>query len=78
MLVAVRIYLPLSLGVPIFIDGLTRYFVSRARGTKAGEKPTDAGEAIMGIFFAALVVTNKAPAPRWNHPLALHTWKEFE
>ncbi|WP_297092626.1 OPT family oligopeptide transporter [Thermococcus sp.] len=71
MPVAVGIYLPLSLGVPIFIGGLLRYFVGKARGDGA-EKPTDpgvlgaagliAGEALMGIFFAALIVAGVAPS----------------
>ncbi|AEH25348.1 OPT family oligopeptide transporter [Pyrococcus yayanosii] len=70
MPVAVGIYLPLSLGVPIFIGGILRWLVDRARG--GGEKPTDAGvlgaagiiagEAIMGIIFAALIVGNMAPS----------------
>lgn len=72
MPVAVGIYLPLSLGVPIFIGGLLRWFVGKARGAKAEEKPTDAGvlgaagliagEALMGIVFAGLIVANKAPS----------------
>ena len=72
MPVAVGIYLPLSLGIPIFIGGITRYLVNKARGSKVEEKPTDAGvlgaagliagEAIMGILFAALIVANKAPS----------------
>ncbi len=72
MPVAVGIYLPLSLGVPIFIGGIFRWLVGRSRGTKVEEKPTDAGvlgaagliagEALMGIVFAGLIVANKAPS----------------
>ncbi|MDK2914371.1 MAG: hypothetical protein PWQ79_1286 [Thermococcaceae archaeon] len=71
MPVAVGIYLPLSLGVPIFVGGLIRHFVSKAKGN-GGEEMTDAGvlgaagliagEALMGIIFAALIVTNVAPS----------------
>ncbi|ANF22285.1 OPT family oligopeptide transporter [Thermococcus piezophilus] len=71
MPVAVGIYLPLSLGVPIFIGGITRHLVSKARGG-GEESPTDpgvlgaagliAGEAIMGIIFAALIVADVAPS----------------
>ncbi|WP_456450386.1 OPT family oligopeptide transporter [Palaeococcus sp. (in: euryarchaeotes)] len=72
MPVAVGIYLPLSLGVPIFVGGIFRWLVGRARGAKVEEKPTDAGvlgaagliagEALMGIVFAGLIVANKAPS----------------
>ena len=72
MPVAVGIYLPLSLGVPIFVGGIFRWLVGRARGSKVEEKPTDAGvlgaagliagEALMGIVFAGLIVANKAPS----------------
>ncbi|MDK2783204.1 MAG: hypothetical protein PWQ32_793, partial [Thermococcaceae archaeon] len=72
MPVAVGIYLPLSLGVPIFIGGILRWLVGKARGAKAEEKPTDAGvlgasgliagEALMGIVFAGLIVADKAPS----------------
>lgn len=71
MPVAVGIYLPLSLGVPIFIGGLIRHFASKAKGN-GGEDMTDAGvlgaagliagEALMGIIFAALIVANVAPS----------------
>ncbi|ASJ06332.1 OPT family oligopeptide transporter [Thermococcus pacificus] len=71
MPVAVGIYLPLSLGVPIFLGGLIRHFVTKARGDSA-ENPTDpgvlgaagliAGEALMGITFAALIVAGVAPS----------------
>jgi len=70
MPVAVGIYLPLSLGVPILIGGIIRHLTGRARGGGEGG-PTDmgvlgaagliAGEALMGITFAALIVADVAP-----------------
>ncbi|NJE03903.1 OPT family oligopeptide transporter [Thermococcus sp. MV11] len=78
MPVAVGIYLPLSLGVPIFIGGLIRYFVGKARDSNE-ESPTDpgvlgaagliAGEALMGIFFAALIVAGVAPSTGFSSNL---------
>ena len=71
MPVAVGIYLPLSLGVPIFLGGIVRYFVDKAKGAK-GEGLTDpgvlgaagliTGEALMGIVFAALIIGDVAPS----------------
>ncbi|AIU69478.1 peptide transporter [Thermococcus eurythermalis] len=71
MPVAVGIYLPLSLGVPIFLGGIVRYFVDKVRGAK-GESLTDpgvlgaagliTGEALMGIVFAALIIGDVAPS----------------
>jgi putative OPT family oligopeptide transporter len=61
MPVAVGIYLPVALGVPIFIGGLIRYFVSRARAAAKNEAQDTgvlfgsgliAGEALMGIGLA--------------------------
>lgn len=70
MPVAVGIYLPLSLGVPILIGGIVRYIVDKATGEE--ERPMDpgvlgaagliAGEALMGIIFAALIVGGIAPS----------------
>lgn len=72
MPVAVGIYLPLSLGVPIFLGGLVKYFVNRAKGKGSEVSPTDpgtlgaagliAGEALMGIIFAALIVMGTVPS----------------
>ena len=72
MAIAVGIYLPLSISIPIFIGGITRYLVNKAKGNNVKEISTDAGvlgaagliagEAIMMTFFAVLVVTNKAPS----------------
>ncbi|ASJ01109.1 OPT family oligopeptide transporter [Thermococcus gorgonarius] len=70
MPVAVGIYLPLELGVPILLGGIARYAVDRA--TKRKEGVTDAGtlgaagliagEALMGIIFAGLIVADVAPS----------------
>lgn len=64
MPVAVGIYLPLGLGVPIFIGGILRALVEKRYATKEG---TDAGtigaagiiagEALMGIILAGLIVS---------------------
>ena len=72
MAIAVGIYLPLCISIPIFIGGITRYLVNKAKGNNVKEISTDAGvlgaagliagEAIMMTFFAVLVVTNKAPS----------------
>ena len=63
MPVAVGIYLPVSLSVPIFLGGLLRFLVSRARGERSEARDAGvlfgsgliAGEALMGIGLAALV-----------------------
>ncbi|MDV3104238.1 OPT family oligopeptide transporter [Thermococcus waiotapuensis] len=78
MPVAVGIYLPFSLGVPIFFGGLVRHFVTRVRKDSA-ENPTDpgvlgaagliAGEALMGIVFAALIVAGTAPSVGFSSDL---------
>lgn len=60
MPVAVGIYLPLALSVPIFIGGLIRAFVERGRSRQPGAFDTGllfgsgliAGEALMGILIA--------------------------
>ena len=68
MPVAVGIYLPLSLDIPIFIGGLLRYFTSR--NAEEGSEARDqgvlfgsgliAGEALMGIGLAALIASGVA------------------
>jgi putative OPT family oligopeptide transporter len=63
MPVAVGIYLPLSLDIPILIGGLLRYFSTRRRGeTDEARDPgilfgsgLIAGEALMGILIAGFV-----------------------
>ncbi len=64
MPVAVGIYLPLSLGVTIFIGGIVRGLVERkvktTEGTDAGliaAAGLIAGEALVGIAFAGLIVS---------------------
>jgi len=69
MPVAVGIYLPLSLSVPILLGGALRLMVRRATSPQGKEATKEAnqrgilfssgliaGEAIMGIIIAALIV----------------------
>ncbi|MEM8963282.1 MAG: oligopeptide transporter, OPT family [Acidobacteriota bacterium] len=66
MPVAVGIYLPMSLAVPIFIGGLLRFLISRKREEVSEARDQGilfgsgliAGEALMGISLAALVALN--------------------
>ena len=67
--VAVGIYLPVDLAVPIFIGGLVSYIAKRARGGE-GARPGSlyaagliTGEALMGILIAVLIVLFEDPAP---------------
>lgn len=67
--VAVGIYLPVDLAVPIFIGGLVSYIAKRARGGE-GARPGSlyaagliTGEALMGILIAVLIVAFEDPAP---------------
>lgn len=63
MPVAVGIYLPLSLDIPILIGGLLRFFVSGRNGSSDEARDPGilfgsgliAGEALMGIFIALVV-----------------------
>ena len=62
MPVAVGIYLPLSLSVPIFCGGLLRYLLSRKSDDEKGPgvlfaSGLIAGEALMGIFLAVAITT---------------------
>ena len=68
MPLAVGIYLPVTLAVPIFIGGLIRYFVDKKRSSSISESEDQgvllssgfiAGEAIMGVFIAILLYINK-------------------
>jgi putative OPT family oligopeptide transporter len=80
MPIAVGIYLPLSLDIPILIGGLIRHFLASARAGGAADDAHDrgvlfgsgliAGEALMGILLAV---------PIWLMPDFLpegegHTW----
>lgn len=63
MPIAVGIYLPITLAVPILIGGLIRYFVERRRGVIDEGRDQGilagsgliAGEAVMGIVIALLI-----------------------
>jgi len=65
MPLAVGIYLPITLGVPIFLGGLVRCFVERGRKEKTESSDSDAGvlvssgfiagESMMGILIALLI-----------------------
>ena len=63
MPVAVGIYLPLSLDIPILIGGLIRYFMSTPNKNKSDDADDGvlfgsgliAGEALMGIFLAVII-----------------------
>jgi putative OPT family oligopeptide transporter len=61
MPVAIGLYLPFYLTVPILLGGIVKMLFSRKSKSKAGERGVlfasglIAGEAIMGIIFAALV-----------------------
>ncbi|AFH42898.1 oligopeptide transporter, OPT family [Fervidicoccus fontis] len=66
MPVAIGIYLPFSLSVPIFVGGLVNWLVGK-KIKRASDESTDAGtigaagliagESIIGIVFAALIVS---------------------
>jgi len=83
--VAVGIYLPIELAVPIFAGGCLNHFV-KSRSTKASSEGAAAdngvliasglitGEALMGILIAGLVVA-KAPLPDLSH--AIGPWLGF-
>lgn len=66
MPLAVGIYLPITLAVPILFGGLVRFFAERGRKVHPGETDSGvllgsgfiAGEAIMGILIALLVFLN--------------------
>lgn len=66
MPLAVGIYLPITLAVPILFGGLVRFFAERGRPSRPGETDSGvllgsgfiAGEAVMGIFIAMLVFLN--------------------
>ena len=83
--VAVGIYLPVELAVPIFLGGLLSYLAKRARGGEAARSGSllaaglITGEALLGILVAVVIVAtgNKAPlalpfsAGSWLGMLAL-------
>lgn len=57
--VAVGIYLPLELSVPIFLGGLLSHFVNRSLGIRAGHAETDPA-AQKGMLFSAGMITGEA------------------
>lgn len=81
MPLAVGIYLPITLAVPILFGGLVRFFAERGRKVRPGETDSGvllgsgfiAGEAIMGILIALLVFLNvdAKMSPGVNIKLAL-------
>lgn len=66
MPVAVGIYLPLTLSVPIFLGGLIRYVISHKRSSYKEENDNGvllssgliAGEAVVGVILAAFIYNN--------------------
>ena len=56
---AVGIYLPLELSVPIFIGGLIAYLVERRLGIR-GDSPQAERAKQNGILFAAGLITGEA------------------
>lgn len=69
--VAIGLYLPLELSVPIMIGGLVKYFVVKENSTDADNEAGSgilfcsgliAGEGIVGILLAILAVTGVADA----------------
>jgi uncharacterized oligopeptide transporter (OPT) family protein len=76
--VAVGIYLPLELSVPIFIGGLVHWFATRMCGANSISRNgllfasgLITGEALMGIVLAIPVVILKQfdiALPLWNMP----------
>jgi len=74
--VAVGIYLPIELAVPIFAGGCLNHFVKSRSAKPQGEalEPDNGvliasglitGEALMGILIAGLIAA-KAPLPNWS------------
>ena len=66
MPIAVGIYLPLTLSVPIFLGGLIRYFISHKQAFYKEENDNGvllssgliAGEAVVGVILAAFIYNN--------------------
>ena len=73
MPVAVGIYLPLALSIPILLGGLMRHFLSNARAQKGAAHDKGilfgsgliAGEALMGIGLA-IPISLKVAMPDWG------------
>lgn len=83
MPVAVGIYLPLSLDIPIFIGGLLRYVLKRKRAAEVDESRDNgilfgsgliAGEALMGIALAVIIASGfDLPLP-WLPSALTDSW----
>ena len=58
--VAVGIYLPIELSVPIFIGGLIAYFAARAKARADTSKQGDEPESQKGLLFASGLITGEA------------------
>jgi len=80
MPVAVGIYLPLSLDIPIFVGGLLRHFLKKRKQSEGSEARDNgvlfgsgliAGEALMGIGLAVVIASGFALPLPWL-PEALH------
>lgn len=83
MPVAVGIYLPLSLDIPIFIGGLLRYFLKKRRAAEADESRDNgvlfgsgliAGEALMGIGLAVVIASGFALPLPWLPAALTDSW----
>lgn len=67
--VAVGIYLPVELAVPIFIGGLLSYLAKRARGGDGARSGSlmaaglITGEALLGILIAVVIVATRDKTP---------------
>ena len=81
--VAVGIYLPVELAVPIFIGGLLSYLAKRARGREGARSGSllaaglITGEALLGILIAVVIVatSDKTPlAVPFELPFAAADW----
>lgn len=80
MPVAVGLYLPITLAVPILLGGILRYAVEKRKGAQTGESTSNtgvllgsgliAGEALMGVLLAGFVLVgwqyNASWLPEWS------------
>jgi len=83
MPVAVGIYLPLSLDIPIFIGGLLRYILKKSRAANQDESRDNgvlfgsgliAGEALMGIGLAVIIASGFALPLPWFPKALTDSW----
>ena len=80
--VAVGVYLPLGLSIPIFLGGMLAHWQQRRRGTTGDEAEGDGlllasglitGEALMGVIVAILAVSAPGKVP-YLSDFALAPW----